>query len=846
MVDFSTLMRKNAANETIDPIEIFEKLPKSSGISNLYHVQAEILENWFKNLRDEPDVVVELNTGGGKTLVGLLMALSTMRETKKGVLYLVENRQLVAQVVSQATSIGIPANEYFGRDSVDADFDNGKTILVGSYQALFNGKSVFGVRGSGGIERLGGIVVDDAHASLEAVREAFTFTIPAEGSSDLYRKVLGSFREAFVSLDRSSTYQELQEGIGNEVVGVPYSYWYSAMERVASWVRDLAKSPEIVCKEMRDSLTFNWPLIKDNLKYCQVVVSRTAITVSALYPLLDMIPSFRGAKRRIYMSATITDYGDMVRAYDLRDLSLEKIIAPKTSAGVGRRMILSIPYEIQTSKEFIDTILEEQSRSHGIVRLTSHANVGSEWGELSFVNPIGHENVLLAVDNLVAGSPSSALSLTNRYNGIDLPDDACRVLILDDLPFGATDIDRLTETYLADSDLTLQRIAQRIEQGAGRGVRGASDHCVVLLVGRKLVEWVKRKRNRKYFSEAFKAQLVISDTISEGLKDAQDYCEVMKQDFLSDEGWKFFHASELARMISEGDRKSLGDSFDVACAERRAFAQWLEHDNGAACRGLEKKANDLNDDRQYRGWLLYLASRIACEGGDAGYAGDLSRRAHSFNRALPNVVSSPPSDTSERHHSRAKFLDSFIASKHLSGNAIGQFDIDVAGLSFDVAHTSFEEALEMLGLYLGFDSKRADKNGEGPDVYWVTQEGVAFALEAKNEKGPKKPLSKSEAGQLRTASAWLKSEYPGFEIVPVSVHPNAAADSNASADDLFVLLPDKLQELKDRVWLLLDDAAKALPVSRIDHLCHSFEEEGLTAQGIIEGYLQHFESENDN
>lgn len=846
MVDFNTLMRRSTSGETVDPIKIFENLPKSSGINNLYHVQAEILENWFSNLKDEPDVVVELNTGGGKTLVGLLMALSTMRETKEGVLYLVEIKQLVAQVVSQAVSIGIPAKPYSGRNSVDADFANGKTILVGSYQALFNGNSVFGVRGVRSMERMGGIVIDDAHASLEAVREAFTFAIPAEGSNGLYKKVLALFRDAFLSLDRSSTYQEFQEGAGNDIVGIPYSYWHNVMDRVSLWINDLTRSSDNACEEMQDSLTFNWPLIKDNLKYCQVVASRTAITISALYPLLDMVPSFRGAKRRIYMSATITDYGDMVRAYDLRNLSSEKIIAPKTSAGVGRRMMLSVPHEILKKEEFIDAILEERGQGHGVVRLASHVDVGSEWDRLSFVSPMGHDNVLQAVEQLVSGSSSLTLSLTNRYNGIDLPGDSCRVLILDDLPFGASDIDKLMEMYLADSDLILQRIAQRIEQGAGRGVRGASDHCVVLLVGHQLIDWVKRERNRGYFSEAFKAQLMIGDAISEDLSNVQDYCEVMKQDFCSDEGWKAFHASELARMISEGDCKVLGGSFDAACAERRAFAQWLEHHNGLACQKLVEKAYDLKDDRQYQGWLLYLASCIAHEGKDAKYAENLSQKAHSFNRTLPCITSPSFSDAVGCYYLRAELLCSFIDSKLLSGDVIGQFDIDTAGLSFDASHVSFEGALEMLGCYLGFDSKQADKNGEGPDVYWITQEGVAFALEAKNEKHPEKPLSKSEAGQLRTACAWLEGKCPNLEVIPVSVHPNPVAKSNASADNLFVLLPNQLKELKNRTWSLLDGALKTLPTNRADHLCRSFENEGLTAQRIIEDYLQHFESEDDN
>lgn len=60
-----------------------------------------------------------------------------------------DNKQLANQVVSQAMELGIPAKPYSGRASLSADFFNGETILVGAYQALFNGKSVFGVLDSG-------------------------------------------------------------------------------------------------------------------------------------------------------------------------------------------------------------------------------------------------------------------------------------------------------------------------------------------------------------------------------------------------------------------------------------------------------------------------------------------------------------------------------------------------------------------------------------------------------------------------------------------------------------------------------------------------------------------------
>ena len=57
----------------INPREIFNALPKSPGINDLYASQAEVLDTWFAR-RTEKDFVVKLHTGGGKTLVALLMA----------------------------------------------------------------------------------------------------------------------------------------------------------------------------------------------------------------------------------------------------------------------------------------------------------------------------------------------------------------------------------------------------------------------------------------------------------------------------------------------------------------------------------------------------------------------------------------------------------------------------------------------------------------------------------------------------------------------------------------------------------------------------------------------------
>ena len=111
MVDFNKLRLQSQRAAPVDPLEIFRRLPKPQGINDLYTSQAEVLEAWF-NRRNERDTVVKLHTGGGKTLVGLLMAQSTLNELKEPVLYLAPTTQLVNQTLEKARSLGITAVPY--------------------------------------------------------------------------------------------------------------------------------------------------------------------------------------------------------------------------------------------------------------------------------------------------------------------------------------------------------------------------------------------------------------------------------------------------------------------------------------------------------------------------------------------------------------------------------------------------------------------------------------------------------------------------------------------------------------------------------------------------------------
>jgi replicative superfamily II helicase len=145
MVDFRKLREGKPKPRPLNPREIFNTLPKPPGINDLYASQAEVLDAWFAR-RTEKDIVVKLHTGGGKTLVALLMAQSVMNELSEPIIYLAPTNQLVEQVLSKSREYGVSAIPYMKGQPLRPEFFDGKSVLVGAYETLFNGRSKFGVR----------------------------------------------------------------------------------------------------------------------------------------------------------------------------------------------------------------------------------------------------------------------------------------------------------------------------------------------------------------------------------------------------------------------------------------------------------------------------------------------------------------------------------------------------------------------------------------------------------------------------------------------------------------------------------------------------------------------------
>lgn len=214
---FGNISQDSPADNTIDPKQLFRVLPKPAGSPFRFphDIQTEVWDKWFPR-RLERDLVLKMNTGSGKTVVGLLILKSSLNEKAGPAVYLVPDKQLLAQVAKTADDLGIQ----WTNDPRDAVFRQGQAVLMATVHTMYNGKSKFGLRGRPARPiSAGAIVVDDAHACIPIIEGQFSLTVPS--SSPQYQELLALFGDALKKQSMAG-YTAINAGEGTHAVPVPY------------------------------------------------------------------------------------------------------------------------------------------------------------------------------------------------------------------------------------------------------------------------------------------------------------------------------------------------------------------------------------------------------------------------------------------------------------------------------------------------------------------------------------------------------------------------------------------------------------------------------------------------
>jgi hypothetical protein len=766
-LDFSKLTGAQTSDTLIDPREIFASLPaKDHRYSYLRDVQSEVLDAWFQR-RSESDLRLKMNTGGGKTLVGLLLLKSSLNEGVGPAVYIAPTPFLVNQVVAEAKKLGLSVDT----DPQSLNVARGKSILVTSIKVLLNGRSQFGVAPETPKLEIGSLVLDDAHACLGAADEQFTVILPS--SSEAYKGLLGLFSQA-LDEQSSSRFLEVKSGEPDRFAMVPFWTWQKKIKEVEEILYTYTET---------DELKFTWPLVRDYLRFGRCVFGNKSVEVSLPCLPISVIPSFGQAQRRIFMSATFDDDSVLITHFDANSDAITTAIAPKNASDLGERMIL-VPQELDpniTDDEIRD-YAEEQSKIRNVVVIVPSKYRSKFWEDVAdkIVPP---ENLQSAVDGLVAGHVGLVV-FVNRYDGIDLPQDACRLLILDGVPDVRRMIDKLEQACLHGTALSTTRSVQMIEQGMGRGIRANDDHCAVLLMGRSLVGALYRNNGISKLTPATRTQYDLSEQIGNqirgkgmaGVSGALDYCFKRKQN------WVGAAKAGIAQV------KYVTAAADLSLAKflRGSFNFASERDYAKASEQLQEAKNQATES-VVKGWLGWQLAEIRGFT-DPMQAQQILNSAFGLNKQLPIRPHIGISYTriGDAAKSQAETCLELLRRQFPAANdLLVGFNSVLDDLEFRPdSFERFERALDALAPLLGFESQRPEKEyGAGPDILWALGGLSYLVIECKNE-ATVDTISKTYTNQLAGSVNWFEKTYDrSCTSSPMMIHPARKFEYAATPPD---------------------------------------------------------------
>jgi hypothetical protein len=335
-----------------NPYEVLFARHRSATVPSLWPWQSEVLGAYADV---SGDAAVELPTGTGKTLVGLL-AGELFREHRDGpVAFLAGNKQLAQQVERQARDLGFPVVRFQGSKDAWAPrdvraFNYGQAIGVMNYWNYFNA--------SPGVEPAGMLILDDVHLLEGPMRDFFTVCI--RRGDPLYDEVLG---RVVARCPYYSLADDLLSGV--EPMRAPEMLVFPDSADLADEVRDLLDGRLANGSEA----WWAWQRVRDRLEVCCWLVSVRGVTFTPYIPPSQTIPHFAEPACRLYLSATIGSVEDLRRR--LGTPPLEKLTATVQPRQGERLVVIRDDPELPAATELVDELrpfLERSVRRSGCAR----------------------------------------------------------------------------------------------------------------------------------------------------------------------------------------------------------------------------------------------------------------------------------------------------------------------------------------------------------------------------------------------------------------------------------------------------------------------------------------------
>jgi Rad3-related DNA helicase len=510
----------------IDPEALFGELARTpKGVGALWSHQADQLRTYAKDHRDTGDVALELPTGSGKTLVGLLISEWRRRTLGQRVVYACPTKQLARQVLQKAMDQGIPAvlliGSHWNWDQAELGrYARGGAIAITTYSAIFNSNSH--------LDDAQTLVFDDAHAAEGFVAEAWALNVSSglDQYGHLFDALGDSLEPSFVA---RMVAPDGPAADASEVRLIPVGA-----------IGHRAEDIDRVLATLRGDASYRFRMLRANLSSCLFYVSRREFYIRPMIPPTFEHSPFTEPVQRLYLSATLGDAGELERAFGRTNIKRVPVPTAWDRTGIGRRFFVfpelaAIPNDARMDgaddAEF-PTVNAAEAKSTGGAALvgelldltkkrlvlTPDDDSAARIADLLGV-PITERFTAKDADTGIQPfieAESGTLLAPNRYDGMDLAADSCRMMLMSGLPTASHLQDRFLETKLRASEVLHERIRTRVLQGAGRCTRGPKDWAVVVVAGEDILRFLSRMEVRKSLPVELQAEIAF------GLEQSQE------------------------------------------------------------------------------------------------------------------------------------------------------------------------------------------------------------------------------------------------------------------------------------------------------------------------------------
>lgn len=759
-------------------------------IKGLISHQADVLRDYQREALDEPDVALQLPTGSGKTLVGLVLAEWRRRRFEERVVYVCPTRQLVNQVAQKANEeYGIRVHAFTGKQrdydpAAKGEWTTGQAVAITTYNGLFNTNPFFDTPHI--------VIVDDAHAAENYIGNHWTVSISRWERNALFQALAGCLKPVIQPLD----YVRLVE--------IPKSLWDQNWVDMIPMPALFDLIPQVIAimdeHTAETPLQYPWSLLRDHLPACHLYIGTNEMAFRPILPPTNTHQPFSQAKQRIFMSATLGEGGELERVTGRKNIKRLAVPAGWDKQGIGQRFFMFPGHSLSDQDQY--ALLVDLMRMAARSLVLAPQEKAAEQVRTFVTDKLGFPTFsaqeIEQSKEPFTSSPQAVAVIANRYDGIDFPEDECRLLVILGLPRAINLQERFFVSRMAAVALLNDRIRTRIVQAFGRCTRSPTDFSAVVIFGEELMTYLMKKEGREYFHPELQAELRFGIEQSKD-QDAASFRENFGYFIHQTPEWSEAngaiidyrsHAVQKTYPGMDDLRASVGHEIDYV------YALWRGDFVGAlkACRKLLGGLThpELKGYRALWNYLAGSAAWLATRTGMAGLEAAAREYFTSASKAAPNVswlltygkeagaVPTPSTLVTSLFERMEQVLED-LGTTHDRKYAKEEKDI-LEGLLNGGAKV-FEQAHERLGRLLGYQAGNQETRG-APDPYWIVNERLCLVFEDHSDGKPGGALSVDKARQATTHPNWVKANLslaPDAEIIPILVTPVELAEPEALA-----------------------------------------------------------------